>query len=83
MKILFYDFNIPKIIYEKETNGGGSSIQTYHWINGLKKNNINVCVLIDGKSKYPLRHDGINFIKTFSLNKASHLLIGLYTEFLF
>jgi len=66
MKILFYDFNIPEIIKNLKTQGGGSSVQTLHWINGLKHNGIRIGVIVDLLFNDLHTNSQIDFIRSFN-----------------
>jgi glycosyltransferase involved in cell wall biosynthesis len=78
MKFLFYDHNIPKLIYRQKSLGGGSTVQSYIWIKSLIDCNHTVGVLVDGNETNRVTEDGVILIPSFLYRKALGNLNWIY-----
>lgn len=81
MKILFYDFNIPNLINDQESDGGGASIQANNWINGLLANNIKISVIVEDSVEDLTISQKIEFIKSYKKNKGIPIINWIYYRY--
>jgi len=79
-KILFFDFNLPYLLEDRDYPVGGATVQAQKWIAGLSALGKEVGVLIDGFCGDALESD-IEFVKSFDLNKGIPFLNWIYYRY--
>jgi len=81
-KILFFDFNMPYLIQDKDLPVGGATVQAYYWILGLLAHGQEVGVLIpDNINTNIEKRSNIKFLKTFTVIKNDSVLKWLYPRY--
>jgi len=78
MKFLFYDYNIPQIVNNDKSYGGGSTVQSYTWMRALLNRNHKVGVLVDLDEPNINSEDGLRYVHAFSYKKGIKHLNWVY-----